>query len=124
MADAAMTIILDIAIGDDGTESDREFAFALHRAGMPASSFATRMMPRSVALTDYVVPMVQVIVPALGGVLVGWLQGRAGRKVRVKLGDAEAEARTIEDVERLLKLVADYKAKTVSDTTGPIRNLV
>ncbi|MGF6983436.1 hypothetical protein QFZ99_002913 [Paraburkholderia atlantica] len=44
--------------------------------------------------------------PALGaiGVALGaWISGRAGRKVRLKVGDIEVEARTIEEVELLLQ---------------------
>ena len=39
------------------------------------------------------------MVPAL----VEWIRGRAGRKVRLKKGDVEIEARTVEEVERLWK---------------------
>lgn len=40
------------------------------------------------------------------GVVVGavatWLHARAGRKVRLKIGDIEAEAQTVKEVEKLL----------------------
>lgn len=41
----------------------------------------------------------------------GWLAGRAGRKARLKFGDVEAEARTPEEVEQLLKSAADFQAR-------------
>jgi hypothetical protein len=43
--------------------------------------------------------VVVVLVPALGA----WLQGRYGRKVRLKVGDIEAEARNVAEIEKLLK---------------------
>jgi hypothetical protein len=36
-------------------------------------------------------------------VIVAWLHGRYGRKVRLKVGDIEAEARTVAEIEGLLK---------------------
>ncbi len=50
--------------------------------------------------------------PAIGIVtaaVTGWLAGRAGRKARLKFGDIEAEARTPEEVERLLRSAAAFR---------------
>ena len=44
----------------------------------------------------------------VGPIIGAWLQVRYGRKVRLKVGDIEAEARTVEEVDELLK-----KAETV-----------
>lgn len=41
------------------------------------------------------------------GAISGWLIARQGRKVRVKFGDTEVEAGTVEEVERLLTLVEE-----------------
>jgi hypothetical protein len=49
------------------------------------------------------------VVGALGAVVGVWLQARFGRKVRLKVGNVEAEARTPEEVERLLKLAAEMR---------------
>ena len=84
-----------------------EFQNAADRLGLPLSEVAYGAVP----VGDFMVPLAQVAIPALGGVLVGWLQGRAGRKVRIKTGDTEAEARTPDDVARLLDLIAAHKAK-------------
>jgi hypothetical protein len=39
----------------------------------------------------------------LGPIIGAWLQARYGRKVRLKIGDIEAEARNVAEVEELLK---------------------
>ena len=38
----------------------------------------------------------------LGGIIGAWIQAKHGRKVRLKVGDIEAEAQTPEEVERLV----------------------
>jgi hypothetical protein len=94
----------------------REFWYAAHSAGIPLPDTEGAAL-----VGDFMVPLAQVAVPALGGVLVGWLQGRAGRKVRAKVGDIEVEAATTDDVRRLLDLVTTYKTKLASsvETEGP-----
>jgi hypothetical protein len=41
--------------------------------------------------------------PALAAALAAWFQGRAGRKVRMRVGDIEIEASTREEFDRLLE---------------------
>lgn len=47
--------------------------------------------------------------------LTGWLRARYGRKARIKIGDLEAEARTIRDIEELLRLAAKYRGNQPED---------
>lgn len=54
-------------------------------------------------LGDFVIPLAQVVGPTLGVVFVAWIQGRSGRKVRVKIGDVEVEAGTAKEVEELFE---------------------
>lgn len=49
--------------------------------------------------------------PVLAGILGAWLQSKAGRKVRLKDGDIEIEAPTVEDVGKLLEMAAEQRAK-------------
>lgn len=49
--------------------------------------------------------------PVLVGILGAWLQSKTGRKVRLKDGDIEIEAPTVEDVGNLLEMVAKQRAK-------------
>lgn len=49
--------------------------------------------------------------PVLVGILGAWLQSKTGRKVRLKDGDVEIEAQTVEDVGKLLEMAAEQRAK-------------
>ncbi|WP_144157638.1 hypothetical protein [Paraburkholderia sp. BCC1885] len=61
-----------------------------------------------------VVEFAKVVGPIVGPVVAAavttWLQGRAGRKIRLKVGDVEIEASTPEDFERLLSEARALKA--------------
>ena len=46
------------------------------------------------------------------GVVGGWLVARQGRKVRVKIGDTEVEARTVTELEAILELAQKHIAAT------------
>jgi hypothetical protein len=43
---------------------------------------------------EFVMPLADVISPMLGAAVIAWLQGRAGRRLRLTVGDVEVEART------------------------------
>jgi hypothetical protein len=49
--------------------------------------------------------------PVLSGILCAWLQSKASRKVRLKDGDIEVEARTVEEVGKLLDMAAEQRAR-------------
>jgi hypothetical protein len=49
--------------------------------------------------------------PLLTGILGAWLQSKAGRKVRLKDGDIEVEARTVEEAGKLLDMATEQRAK-------------
>ncbi|SAL85764.1 hypothetical protein AWB68_07796 [Caballeronia choica] len=78
----------------------------------------------SATVTGY--PLAEFIIKELGPNLITalaaaagvWISGRSGRKVRLKVGDIEAEARTIEEVEQLLKRAQAVQAKQAI-TKGP-----
>ena len=59
---------------------------------------------------EFVIPRAQVIGPVLGVTAVAWLQGRAGRKLRLKAGDIEVEARTPEEIGQLLERAKALRA--------------
>jgi hypothetical protein len=61
--------------------------------------------------TGEIVTLAKAFGPILTGVLGAWLQSKIGRKVRFKDGDIEVEARTVEEVEKLLDMAAEQRAK-------------
>jgi hypothetical protein len=62
--------------------------------------------------SDIIVPLAQVVIPTLGGVLIGWLKGRASRKVFARIGKLHLQASTADEVEQILDAIAAYQAKT------------
>jgi hypothetical protein len=52
----------------------------------------------------------QAAVPSLA-FLGGWLKARMDRKMRLKINDIEAEATSVEEIEKLLKLAKDMQAE-------------
>jgi hypothetical protein len=59
---------------------------------------------------EIVIPIIKAASPSLVAVFVGWLTAKAGRKVRLRDGDLEVEAPTVEEVERLLEMAAKHRA--------------
>ncbi|TGB31561.1 hypothetical protein [Burkholderia thailandensis] len=53
--------------------------------------------------TGEIAVLIQAVSPILTGILGAWLQSKAGRKVRLKIGDIEVEARTVEEADQLLQ---------------------
>lgn len=115
-----------IAADDEGAICTPEFqrdiapiGAALRHAGIEYSQRAMAFdsaQALGFPLPEYLLPLIQTIGPTLGVVLVAWLQGRAGRKVKIKIGDMEAEGRTPEEIERLLKFALTYKNENNTDT--------
>lgn len=62
--------------------------------------------------TGQIAVLAQAFGPVLTGILGAWLQSKAGRKVRFKDGDIEVEARTVEEVGKLLEMAAERRAKS------------
>lgn len=54
-------------------------------------------------VVEFAKVVVPLLGPALGAAVTGWFQGRAGRKLRLKVGEVEVEAHTSEEIEQLLK---------------------
>jgi hypothetical protein len=52
---------------------------------------------------EFVLPFAQIAGPAIGVAVAAWFKGRAGRKLRLKVGDIEVEATTMQELEQLLE---------------------
>ncbi|WP_186188064.1 hypothetical protein [Burkholderia gladioli] len=64
--------------------------------------------------TGEIAVLIQAVSPLLTGILGAWLQSRAGRKVRLKVGDIEVEARTVEEADQLLQRAQALQANQES----------
>ncbi|WP_233875031.1 hypothetical protein [Paraburkholderia adhaesiva] len=110
---------------DDPPERDttfqselRTFASALRSAGVDYRQWAMTfdsVAAQGYPLAQYTIPAIQYLGPAalsaLTAAITVWVQGRSGRKVRLKVGDIEAEARTVEEVKQLLEYAHTLQAR-------------
>lgn len=55
-----------------------------------------------------------VVVPAVITAFTTWFVARSGRKVRLKIGDLEAEANDIDGVRKLIKMAEDHEKRKSS----------
>ena len=64
-------------------------------------------------LGDFTIKLAAIVGPVLGTGIGAWLQARIGRKVRLRVGPDgfEAEARTTEEVEKLLDLAREFQQR-------------
>jgi hypothetical protein len=91
-----------------------DFAKSLRAAGIESSSgaFAFDTVDGGGGLSGEFILMATAIAPFVtcgAGVLGAWLHARYGRKVRLKIGEIEAEAQTVAEVERLLKHAEEFQ---------------
>lgn len=91
----------------------REFSKSMRDAGV---TFSQRAMAfDSIDALGY--PLAEFVLKSLGPAAIAavaavsgaWVQARYGRKVRLKIGDVEAEGRTTEEIQSLLKQAADFR---------------
>ena len=81
-----------------------------HGGRIPSPKLTMASAPGSVVVVFEQV-LAPAIAPAFGAAVGAWLQGRAGRKVRMKVGDIEIEASTPEELGQLLQQALAVKAE-------------
>ncbi len=69
------------------------------------------------ALGQYAIPIATAALTAISAACVAWFNGRSRRKVRIKIGDVEAEASTINEIDALLKRAADFRDNASENDT-------
>jgi len=62
-------------------------------------------------LGEFLITLTQGALPVVSGVVGAWIQARYGRKVRIKSGEIEVEAATVEEVEKLLETIKTLEDK-------------
>jgi len=105
----------DPVVSDPAYQQElRNVSSSLHEAGI---SFSQRGIAFDSAhavgypLGEYFISLAQIAAPIVTAALVAWIHGRAGRKVKLKVGDIEIEATTQDEVDALLKKALKAKAK-------------
>lgn len=63
------------------------------------------------AVGQYVISVAQIAGPIVGIAVGAWIQGRAGRKVRLKVGEIELEAHSQADMDLLVDQALELRAK-------------
>jgi hypothetical protein len=106
----------DPPVGDDAFQKElADVGRSLRDAGIPYSQTAIAMDAvdaHGYPLPEYVLAfqvLVTAVITPLAAVVGAWINGRYGRKARLKIGDIEAEARTPAEVEELLKPAAKHQ---------------
>lgn len=97
-----------IPFGEEITSQEAYEVFALQvAAGEVEIAAETISMEDATSQTywlgQYIIPLAQVVVPAVGLAVAAWFQARSGRKMRLKIGDIEIEANSKQEVGEFLK---------------------
>lgn len=92
---------------EEGQGEVERFADALRRRNLPVTAIAIGSGP-GILTGQFLVALGPPVIEALAAVAGAWVQARYGRKVRLKVGDIEAEARTTEEVETLLRRAVEF----------------
>jgi hypothetical protein len=93
-------------------EELRTFATSLHSTGLEFSQRAIAFDAvdgGGYPLAQFAIILGPAVIAASAAVCGAWVTARYGRKVRLKIGDVEAEGRTVEEIEGLLKRAAEFQ---------------
>ncbi|MNO80495.1 hypothetical protein D3C76_717040 [compost metagenome] len=67
---------------------------------------------------EFVIPLAGIAGTVIGAALVAWINGRAGRKVRMKVGDIELEASSPAEIDHLVAQALALKAQLAEQDVG------
>jgi hypothetical protein len=91
----------------------RGFEQSFRSEGLPiaATPALAKMAGGPFLSGEFVLKLADKIGPPLIAGIAGWLHGRSGRKVRLKVGDIEVEAPTMKEVENLVALIPEIQQR-------------
>jgi hypothetical protein len=94
-------------------EELRHFEQALRADNLPiaAKPALAKMSGGPFLSGEFVLELTDKIGPPLIAGIAGWLHGRSGRKVRLKVADIEVEAPTMKEVKELVALVPQIQQR-------------
>ena len=90
----------------------------LRKGGLQVTGFAAHAAADT-HLGQFLITLGPTVIVAVAAVARAWVQARHGRKVRLKFGDVEAEARSPEEIEGLLKHLVEFRASKQHETKDP-----
>ena len=95
----------------DHQASIGEVFTAFHNEGIKiqATAFAMDAVDAVGGATGEFLAFAKVLGPATIAALGGWLAGRNGRKVKIKVGEIEAEANSVKELDEVLERVGKIK---------------
>jgi hypothetical protein len=117
----------DVVAGEASFQEElRRFAASLRNAGVPLRQMIMTqdaVEAHSFGLPEFILALKHLskgIIPIAAGYAARWVNERAGRKIRISIGDVTAEAHTMKEIEQLLQKAAEFKndseaPKIVSD---------
>jgi hypothetical protein len=110
---------------DDPLENDPEFQRELNDFSKSLRAAKVKFSQRAMAfdsvealgypLPNFLITLGPAVIAAVAGLCGAWVQAKYGRKVRLKIGDVEAEGRTIAEIEALLQKAKDFREDKPSD---------
>lgn len=109
----------DLQVSDREYQKElREFELTAHSRGVEISSIVRVRQSagsENLYLGEFVIKFLSALGPVVCAILAAWLHARKGRKVRLKVGEIEAEAQTVDDIKRLLELGAQEEPKKIRE---------
>jgi hypothetical protein len=108
----------DAPVSSNGYQRElRQFEDAANSQGLAIASHVRIQKSaegQSVLLGVFTLKLVAIVGPTLGTIVGAWLHARYSRKVRLKVGDIEAEAQTVPEVEALLARARELQQRNQS----------
>ena len=103
---------------EDGPQFSREHQASIGKVFTAFDNEGIKIQPRAFAMdavdavggaTGEFLAFAEVLGPAIVAALGGWLAGRNGRKVKIKVGQIEAEANSVKELDEVLERVGKIK---------------
>lgn len=99
---------------------------AVHRALLDGGDqvYAVPYMTRDLGSAsklfgEFVLPLATIAGPIFAVAVGAWINGRAGRKLKLKVGDVELEANSPAEIDDLLRKAAEFKAQLSKSDKSP-----
>lgn len=106
----------DPSLRDEAFQNDLQtFGLALSQSGVKNSQLILTMdsVGGSLPLAEFVIDLIKMGTAPLAVLCGVWIQAKLGRKVRLKIGDIEAEGRSTEEIRELLERAKAFQENVI-----------